>query len=56
VSQSVSHLHIDVVPRRKNDGLRGFFWPRERYKDKEEMLAVQRLLQTAIGQLRAAGD
>ena len=27
ISQSVPHLHIHVVPRRKNDGLRGFFWP-----------------------------
>jgi histidine triad (HIT) family protein len=27
VSQSVPHLHIHLVPRRKKDGLRGFFWP-----------------------------
>jgi histidine triad (HIT) family protein len=27
VSQSVPHLHIHIVPRRKKDGLRGFFWP-----------------------------
>jgi histidine triad (HIT) family protein len=56
ISQSVPHLHIHVVPRRRRDGLRGFFWPRKRYKDKEEMVAVQRALQAAIGQLRAAGD
>lgn len=31
VSQSVAHLHVHVVPRRKQDGLRGFFWPREKY-------------------------
>jgi len=31
VSQSVAHLHVHVVPRRKRDGLRGFFWPREEY-------------------------
>jgi histidine triad (HIT) family protein len=31
VSQSVAHLHLHVVPRRKGDGLRGFFWPRQRY-------------------------
>src|SRR3954453_6838232 len=31
VSQSVPHLHIHVVPRRKKDGLRGFFWPRVPY-------------------------
>jgi len=29
VSQSVPHLHVHVVPRRRKDGLRGFFWPRQ---------------------------
>jgi histidine triad (HIT) family protein len=33
VSQSVPHLHVHVVPRRRKDGLRGFFWPRVRYLD-----------------------
>src|SRR3954468_5013523 len=27
ISQSVPHLHVHVVPRRRKDGLRGFFWP-----------------------------
>ncbi len=40
VSQSVPHLHIHVVPRRRKDGLRGFFWPRQRYQDDEEMAQV----------------
>jgi histidine triad (HIT) family protein len=31
VSQSVPHLHVHVVPRRRKDGLRGFFWPRTTY-------------------------
>ena len=31
VSQSVAHLHVHVVPRTKGDGLRGFFWPRQKY-------------------------
>jgi histidine triad (HIT) family protein len=31
VSQSVPHLHVHVVPRRYKDGLRVFFWPRQRY-------------------------
>lgn len=31
VSQSVPHLHTHVVPRRRKDGLRGFFWPRTQY-------------------------
>jgi histidine triad (HIT) family protein len=33
VSQSVPHLHVHVVPRRRKDGLRGFFWPREPYEN-----------------------
>ncbi|MDA0365673.1 MAG: HIT family protein [Chloroflexi bacterium] len=33
VSQSVPHLHVHVVPRRRRDGLRGFFWPRTTYDD-----------------------
>jgi histidine triad (HIT) family protein len=36
VSQSVPHLHVHVVPRRKKDGLRGFFWPRVRYDSDAE--------------------
>ncbi|HSV38148.1 MAG TPA: HIT family protein [Nocardioidaceae bacterium] len=35
VSQSVAHLHLHVVPRTKGDGLRGFFWPRTKYRDGE---------------------
>jgi histidine triad (HIT) family protein len=37
VSQSVPHLHIHIVPRRKGDGLKGFFWPRKKYPSGEEM-------------------
>ena len=36
VSQSVAHLHVHVVPRRRKDGLRGFFWPRVRYESEAE--------------------
>ena len=36
VSQSVPHLHVHVVPRRRKDGLRGFFWPRTKYESDEE--------------------
>jgi histidine triad (HIT) family protein len=32
VSQSVPHLHAHVVPRTRGDGLRGFFWPRTKYR------------------------
>jgi histidine triad (HIT) family protein len=37
VSQSVPHLHVHVVPRRRGDGLRGFFWPRGRYESAAAM-------------------
>ena len=37
VSQSVPHLHVHVVPRRRKDGLRGFFWPRQKYESDEQM-------------------
>jgi histidine triad (HIT) family protein len=40
VSQSVPHLHVHIVPRRKKDGLRGFFWPRSSYRDTEHARAV----------------
>jgi histidine triad (HIT) family protein len=33
VSQSVPHLHVHVVPRVRKDGLRGFYWPRQKYPD-----------------------
>lgn len=37
VSQSVPHLHVHVVPRTKGDGLKGFFWPRGKYRDSEHL-------------------
>ena len=40
VSQSVAHLHVHVVPRRRKDGLRGFFWPRTKYASDEEAQEV----------------
>ncbi|KQQ43123.1 MULTISPECIES: HIT family protein [Nocardioides] len=43
VSQSVPHLHLHVVPRTKGDGLRGFFWPRQRYDDGERASYAARL-------------
>ena len=43
VSQSVAHLHAHVVPRRKGDGLRGFFWPRQQYGPGEAAAAAMRI-------------
>ena len=48
VSQSVPHLHVHVVPRRRKDGLRGFFWPRSRYADDAEAEAVAARVRTAL--------
>jgi histidine triad (HIT) family protein len=47
VSQAVPHLHVHVVPRRRKDGLRGFFWPRQKYTDETEMVEY-------AGRIRAA--
>ena len=49
VSQSVAHLHVHVVPRRRKDGLRGFFWPRQKYESDAAMAAVADQLRVAIG-------
>ena len=48
VSQSVPHLHVHVVPRRRKDGLKGFFWPRTKYKSDEEMQDVKRKITAAL--------
>jgi histidine triad (HIT) family protein len=44
VSQSVPHLHVHVVPRKKKDGLRGFFWPRQKYASEEDAERVASLI------------
>jgi histidine triad (HIT) family protein len=48
VSQSVPHLHVHIVPRRKKDGLRGFFWPRQAHPDEEQMRAAQAAIKEAL--------
>ncbi len=48
VSQSVPHLHVHVVPRRKKDGLRGFFWPRIAHPDEEQMRQAQEAIRAAV--------
>jgi histidine triad (HIT) family protein len=53
VSQSVPHLHIHVVPRRKKDGLKGFFWPRTKYKSEAEMVAVKKLIAAEIAKIKS---
>ncbi len=48
VSQSVPHLHVHVVPRRKKDGLKGFFWPRHGYTGQDEMARVREAIAAAM--------
>ncbi len=47
VSQSVPHLHIHIVPRRRKDGLKGFFWPRVPYRDDAERQATAERIRSA---------
>lgn len=54
VSQSVPHLHVHVVPRRRADGLRGFFWPRQRYASEEEMARTRDAIRAALERARAS--
>jgi len=52
VSQSVPHLHVHIVPRRRKDGLRGFFWPRHKYENAEQMHLIQRVIASTINKLK----
>ena len=51
VSQSVPHLHTHIVPRRRKDGLKGFFWPRYPYQSEENADAVQSAIRNALDSL-----
>lgn len=53
VSQTVPHLHIHVVPRRRRDGLRGFFWPRHHYKDDSAREQIRDAIAQEIRRLSA---
>ncbi|MCQ4079590.1 HIT family protein [Streptomyces sp. RB6PN25] len=51
ISQSVPHLHVHVVPRNRKDGLRGFFWPRTRYRDAAQAEEVAVRLRAVLAEL-----
>ena len=51
VSQTVPHLHIHVVPRRRRDGLKGFFWPRHDYRDADAREAVRNGIEREVRKL-----
>ena len=50
ISQSVPHLHVHVVPRRKGDGLfsKTFQWIRRPYPSEAAIVEVQRAIQSAL--------
>ena len=50
ISQSVPHLHVHVVPRRKGDGLfgRNFQWIRRPYPSDAEARAAQASIRAAL--------
>jgi len=48
VSQSVPHLHIHIVPRKRGDGLKGFFWPRHKYSSEAEMQDIARRIKNTL--------
>jgi histidine triad (HIT) family protein len=52
VSQSVPHFHVHIVPRRKGDGLKGFFWPRQKYKSPEEIAEALQAIRSSIARLK----
>ena len=52
VSQSVPHLHVHIVPRRKKDGLKGFFWPRSKYENDAQLAEIQKSIQAAIAAIQ----
>jgi histidine triad (HIT) family protein len=52
VSQSVPHLHVHIAPRNRKDGLRGFFWPRRKYKGDGEAAAAAEAVRSAVEKLR----
>ena len=51
ISQSVPHLHVHIVPRRRKDGLRGFFWPRSPYRNPDEAEAVQAAIREVLASM-----
>ncbi len=48
VSQSVPHMHVHIVPRRKGDGLKGFFWPRRGYDSEEHLRQTAEKIRAAL--------
>jgi histidine triad (HIT) family protein len=50
ISQSVPHLHVHVVPRRKGDGLfsKTYQWMRRPYPNEAAIVEIQRAIRSAL--------
>ena len=48
VSQSVPHLHLHVIPRTKQDGLRLWLGPRHRYRTTDELATTGARIRAAL--------
>lgn len=48
VSQSVPHLHAHVIPRKRRDGMKGFFWPRRPYTGEDHRQEIVAKLREAF--------
>ena len=48
VSQSVPHLHVHIAPRNRKDGLRGFFWPRTKYRSDKQAASVAEKIRSQL--------
>lgn len=50
ISQSVPHLHVHIVPRKKGDGLfgRNFVWIRRPYPSESAIVETQRAIRAAL--------
>lgn len=51
IGQTVPHLHVHVVPRRRGDGLKGFFWPRKDYQDDRARRSVCDAIESEVAKL-----
>ncbi len=52
VSQSVPHFHVHIIPREKGKPLRGFMWPRTKYKDEVEEEGFKEKISKSIEMLK----
>lgn len=51
ISQSVPHLHLHVIPRRRKDGLRFWLGPRQQYTDEHPAQDYADRIRAALGKV-----